>query len=170
MPKKLFLLLTLGLLLMGCSAAPEPATVEELPAATPTLTPLPEPTATLASTETAIPEPTTDPSIFGFVSSADAPIGFMLEPIVQVIFEAEMQKRVDSGEIDGFQVEGLSIIPREDGTFFAEIFYAVQADASFWPKDFGTPGDDGWVRTKCTRLDFEMPGDGYYLKNKAICN
>ena len=105
-----------------------------------------------------------------FLSHADAPVGFMLEPIAKVIFETEMQKFVDAGEIGGFQVEGLSIVPRGDGTFFAEIFYALQADASFWPEDFGTPADDGWVRGKCTRLDFEMAEDGYYLKNKAICN
>ena len=179
--KKSFVLLSLVLLLSGCGGSPAPAEAPaptNMPVERPTDAPLPTatetsqpaPTATLAPTETPLPEPTGDPSIFGFVSSADAPQGFMLEPIAQVIFEAELQKRVDAGEIGGFQIEGLSIVPRGDGTFFAEIYYAVQADASFWSQDFGTPADDGWVRGKCTRLDFDMAEDGYYLKNKAICN
>ena len=176
MPKKILLTLTLALLLTGCGSAPAPETAPTIEAPLPTITlaptetSLPEPTATLAPTETAIPEPTSDPNVFGFVSTADAPVGFMLEPIAQVIFETELQKRIDAGEIGGFQVEGLSIVPRGDGTFFAEIFYALQADASFWPEDFGTPDGSGWVRGKCTRFDFEMAEDGYYLKNKAVCN
>ena len=175
MIKKFFALFILALLLTGCGAAPVPETApaDEAPAQPATLAPtnaptetaLPEPTATLASTEAPA-----DPSLFGFISTADAPQGFMLEPVAQVIFEAQMQKRVDAGEIGGVQVEALSIVPRGDGTFFAEIFYAVQADASFWPEDFGTPDADGWVRTKCTRFDFESKEDGYYLKNKAVCN
>jgi len=175
MYKRIFIFLTLTIFLMGCASQPAPAaTVSPAPVATEGLaateTSLPEPTATLAPTETAIPEPTSDPNIFGFVSSADAPQGFMLEPIAQVIFEAALQKRVDAGEISGFQVEGLSIVPRGDGTFFAEIFYAVQSDAAFWPEDFGTPGDDGWVRDKCTIFDFEMGTDVYSLKNKKVCS
>ncbi len=179
MLKKPFLALILALLLIGCgvqpAAAPAPP-VEEFPANPPTESTLP--TATLAPTDeplpeptkTAIPEPVADPSIFGFVSTVDAPAGFMLEPVAQIIFEAELQKRVDAGEIGGFQVEGLSIVPRGDGTFFAEIFYALQADASFWSEDFGTLGDEGWVRGKCTRFDFEITEAAYFLKNKAICN
>ncbi len=171
MKKHLVLILNISLLLASCQSQSVDA-----PAATPIESPLP--TATLAPTETSLPDPTEtpllpaeiDPSLFGSVSSADAPAGFMLEPVAQFIFEAELQKRVDTGEIGGFQVEGLSIVPRGDGTFFAEIFYALQADASFWPEDFGTPGDEGWVRGKCTRFDFEMAEEGYYLKNKAICN
>ncbi len=182
MLKKISLILMLAFLLAGCGAkaspAPEamPESAANVPVQQPTTTSAPtetaqpEPTATLAPTETAIPEPTRDPNLFGFVSMADAPMGFMLEPIAQVIFEDEMQRRVDAGEFDGFQTEGLSIVPRGDGTFFAEIFYALQADASVWTEDFGTPADDGWVRGKCTRFDFEMVEEGYYLKNKAVCN
>ncbi len=172
MLKKIFLVL-IALFLAACQSSesapaptlhPAPTEIIEAPTA------MPLPTATLAPIETALPEPTSDPSIFGSVSAADAPVGFMLEPIAKVIFEAEMQKRVDAGEIGGFQVEGLSIVPRGDGTFFAEIFYALQANASFWPEDFGTPGDDGWVRGKCARFDFEMGEDAYFLKNKVVCN
>lgn len=185
MLKKIFIMLSLILLLSGCGSSPAPAkapaptntpvehaTDVPLPSVTtaPTETSQPAPTATLVPTETPLPEPTDDPSVFGFVSNADAPQGFTLEPIAQVIFEAAMQKRVDAGEISGFQTEGLSIVPRSDGTFFAEIFYAVQADASFWTEDFGTPADDGWVRGKCTRFDFEITEAAYFLKNKAICN
>ncbi len=131
MSKKIVILLILALLLTGCGSAPapEPVPVEEIPARSPTEAPLP--TATLAPTQTALPEPAAAPSIFGSVSTADAPAGFMLEPIAQVIFEAEMQKRVDAGKITAFQVESLSIVPRGDGTFFAEIFYALQGDATF---------------------------------------
>ena len=177
------------ILLVSCQSqsAPEPTlhpipSVEaptqkptDIPIPTATLAPTeaPLPTLTLAPTETALPEPTAtiaDPNIFGVVNAEDAPVGFMLEPIAKVIFEAEMQKRMDAGEIGTFQVEGLSIVPRGDGTFFAEIFYALQADVSFWPEDFGTSGDDGWVRGKCTRFDFEITEDAYFLKKKAVCN
>ena len=192
MRTKNILLLLFVLLLAGCGSQPAAAPTEApLPAAeeaviipterptdaplqtattAPTETALPEPTATLVPSETALPEPTDDPMTFGFVSSADAPVGFMLEPVAQVIFEDELQKRLDAGEFSGFQVEGLSIVPRGDGTFFAEIFYALQADAAFWPEDFGSPAEDGWVRGKCTRFDFEITADAYFLKNKAICN
>jgi hypothetical protein len=171
MKKHLVLILSISLLLASCQSQSVDA-----PAATPIESPLP--TATLAPTETSLPDPTEtplpltemDPSLFGSVSTADAPAGFMLEPIAQIIFEAEMQKRVDAGEITAFQVESMSIVPRGDGTFFAEIFYALQADASFWAEDFGTPGDEGWVRGKCTRFDFEITEDAYFLKNKAVCS
>jgi len=154
-------------------ALTEKPTGTPLPTATLVPTEAPLPTPTLLPTETALPDPTAtiaDLNIFGVINAEDAPAGFMLEPIAKVIFEAEMQKRMDTGEIGAFQVEGLSIVPRGDGTFFAEIFYALQADASFWPEDFGSPGDDGWVRGKCTRFDFEITEDAYFLKKKAVCN
>ena len=97
-------------------------------------------------------------------------MGFSLDPIAQLIFETELQKMVANGQIEGFQVERLGIYPRGDGTFYAEIFYALQADTAFWAEDFGTLGEDGWVRGKCTRFDFEIGEAVYFLKNKAICN
>lgn len=175
MLKNILIPLFLALLLVGCGAQPAAELVppaSALPTNLPTETPrptetaLPDPTATLIATET----PSIAANVFGTISAADAPAGFMLEPIAQAIFEAKMQKRVETGEIGGVSVEALSIVPRGDGTFFAEIFYTVQADASFWAEDFGTPADDGWVRGKCTRFDFEMGEDAYALKNKAVCN
>ncbi|MBT3337983.1 MAG: hypothetical protein HN855_01905 [Anaerolineae bacterium] len=169
MKRYLVLIPIIFLLLASCQSQSVDA-----PVAAPTEAPLP--TATLAptslpeSTETPLPVAEIDPSLFGSVNTADAPVGFMLEPVAQFIFEAELQKRVDAGEIGAFQVEGLSIVPRGDGTFYAEIFYALQADAAFWPEDFGTPGDDGWVRGKCTRFDFESTEEAFFLKNKKVCS
>lgn len=172
----------IALFLVACQAQNAPAptlppvekpTDTPLPTATLVSTEAPLPTPTLVPTETAFPDPTAtiaDQNVFGVVNAEDAPVGFMLEPVAKVIFEAEMQKRVAAGEIDAFQVEGLSIVPRGDGTFFAEIFYALQADAAFWPEDFGTLADDGWVRDKCTRFDFEITEDAYFLKKKTVCS
>ena len=189
----LFLLLVIILFINACQAQNAPAsTSPPAPAASPTKIPpeiptetpteIPLPTATLAPTERSLPDPTAlptetlapvigaDPDLFGFVKIDDAPMGFSLDPIAEHIFATELEKKVDAGQIAAFQVERFGIYPRSDGTFFAEIFYAIQADPSFRPEDFGTPGDDGWVRGKCTRFDFETGEEAYFLKNKAVCN
>ncbi len=189
MKKTLLFILVVILFISACQAqsAPAPTSIPA-PAASPTQIPtevpteIPLPTETLVPTETSLPEPTAlptetllptvaaDPNLFGSVKIEDAPMGFSLDPIAQHIFEAELQKLVNAGQIEDFQVERFGIYPRADGTFFAEIFYDLQADAPFWPEDFGTPGDDGWVRGKCTRFDFEITEAAYFLKNKAVCN
>ncbi|MCP4141947.1 MAG: hypothetical protein GY755_17005 [Chloroflexi bacterium] len=193
MKKTLPFLLAIILFITACQAqsAPAPTSIPA-PAATPTKIPpetpteipteVPLPTATLAPTETPLPEPTAlptetllptiaaAPDLFGAVKMEDAPMGFSLDPIAEHIFEAELQKLVDSGQIKGFQIERFGIYPRGDGTFFAEIYYALQADASFWPEDFGTLGDDGWTRGKCTLFDFLTTEEAFQLKNKKVCS
>ena len=94
----------------------------------------------------------------------------MLEPVVAQIFEAEMGKRVETGEIEAFQVESLGVYPKGDGTLYAEVFYRVQGRESFWPEDGGTLGEDGWVTGKCSRFDFVITPDAYQLKNKRLCS
>ena len=196
--KKTFpFLLVIILFITACQAqsAPAPTSIPA-PAATPTQIPpetsieipteipteIPLPTATLAPTETPLPEPTAlptetlvpaiaaDPDLFGSVKFEDAPMGFSLDPVAEHVFEAELQKMVADGQIEGFQVERFGIYPRGDGTFYAEIFYSVQADAAFWPEDFGTLSDDGWIRGKCTLFDFVTTEEEFLLKNKKICS
>ncbi len=181
MKKTLLFLLVIILFVTACQAESAPAPpVEEFPVNPPTEIPLP--IATLAPTETPLPEPTSLPTetlvpvvsadldLFGSLKIEDAPMGFSLDPIAEHIFTAELQKMVDTGQISAFRVESFGIYPRGDGTFFAEIFYSLQADASFWPEDFGTLDDEGWVRSKCTRFDFVTTEEAFLLKNKAICN
>jgi hypothetical protein len=178
--KKTFLfLLVIILFITACQAQSAPT-----PAASPTQIPTenPLPTATLALTETPLPEPTVlptetvvptvavAPDLFGSLKIEDAPIGFSLDPIAAHIFEAELQKIVDAGQIAAFRVESFGIYPREDGTFFAEIYYALQADASFWTEDFGIFDDDGWITGKCTLFDFVTTEEEFQLKNKKVCS
>ncbi|MBT3323134.1 MAG: hypothetical protein HN392_12695, partial [Anaerolineae bacterium] len=144
----------------------------EVPLETATLAPTEEPLLepTALPTETLAPILDVDSNLFGAVNMADAPTGFILDPIAAFIFEAELQKRVDTGEIIAFQVESFGIYPRGDGTFYAEIFYALEADSSFWPEDFGTQAEDGWTRGKCTLFDFLTTEEEFQLRNKRVCN
>ncbi|MBT3313345.1 MAG: hypothetical protein HN390_01910 [Anaerolineae bacterium] len=175
--KLLFLILIIAFFITACQAESAPAPMPlpaptEVPSQVPTETPteLPIPTATFVPTETPIVIAAPVSDVFGSVSMADAPMGFSLDPIAAHIFEAELQKMVDVGQIEGYQIESFGIYPRGDGTFFAEIFYAVQADATFWVEDFGSAGDDGWVRGKCTLFDFVTTEEEFQLKNKKVCS
>ena len=94
----------------------------------------------------------------------------MLEPIVSQIFEGELAKLVEAGEIEAFQVESLGVYPKGDGTLYAEVFYRVKTGESFWPEDGGTLGEDGWVTGKCSRFDFVITPEEYQLKNKRLCS
>ena len=156
-PTKLTILLSLTLLLSACGTQSAPATPP------PTLEPAPAPTSTLAFTPTPA-------DLFGSVDSADVQPGLMLEPVVSQIFEAEMGKRVETGEIEAFQVESLGVYSKGDGTLYAEVFYRVQAGELFWPEDGGALGEDGWVTGKCSRFDFVITPDAYQLKNKRLCS
>lgn len=174
MKNKIFLLLLI-LILSACQSqsAPPPEPIESpaevsLPTATISPTEIPLPTEALAVASPETVEVPTD--LFCSVNSADVQPGFMLNPVVSQIFEGELQKLVDLGSIEAFQVEGLSVLTREDGSLFAEIFYALKATQNFWPDDFGTLGEDGWVNGKCTIFDFIITDEEYQLKNKRVCS
>ncbi len=187
---KIFLFTTIIFLMVSCqsqSAVPPTSLPASAEAPTQIPTEISLPTATLSPTETSLPEPTALPTetatlippspteaiasdVFGFINAADAKIGFILDPIVGQIFEIEMQKRVDSREIEAFQVESLGLYPRADGTLYAEVFYSVKTDNPFWPEDFGTPAEGGWTTGKCTRFDFESTPESFFLTNKKVCS
>ena len=156
-PTKFPILLSVILFLPACGTQSTPLVP------LPTLKPAPTPTSTPAFTPTPA-------YLFGSVDSADLQPGLMLEPVVSQIFEAEMEKHVEFGEIEAFQVESLGVYPKGDGTLYAEIFYRVQAGETFWPEDGGTLGEDGWVTGKCGRFDFVITPDAYQLKNKRLCS
>ncbi|MBN1454274.1 MAG: hypothetical protein JW963_24865 [Anaerolineales bacterium] len=132
-------------------------------ASPPALEPDPTPTSKPAFT----PTPT---DLFGALDADEVQPGLMLEPVVAQIFEAEMGKRVEAGEIEAFQVESLGVYPKGDGMLYAEVFYRVQAGETFWPEDGGTLGEAGWVTGKCSRFDFLITPDEYQLKNKRLCS
>ena len=94
----------------------------------------------------------------------------MLEPVVSQIFERELDKFVETGEIEAYQVESLGVYPKGDGTLYAEVFYTVQSAEPFWPEDGGMPGDDDWITGKCSRFDFIITPEEYQLKNKRLCS
>ena len=157
MKTKLYLILIILLFLSACQT-------QSAPVAEPTpLPPPPAPTATQAPTA-----PPTD--LFGSISSDEAQAGLMLEPVVAQIFEGEMSKRVEAGEIEAFQVESLGVYPKGDGTLYAEVFYRVKAGDPFWLEDGGTLGEDDWVTGKCSRFDFMITPEAYQLKNKRLCS
>ena len=94
----------------------------------------------------------------------------MLEPVVSQIFESELEKLVEAGEIEAYQVERLGVYPKGDGTLYAEVFYANQSEESLWPEDGGMIGEDGWATSKCSRFDFVITPEEYQLKNKRLCS
>jgi hypothetical protein len=155
---KLHLLLPLLLLLTACQT-------QSAPAPTP-LPPTHAPTATLES----IPPTEIPTDLFGFINSNEAQTGLMLEPVVSQIFEGELDKLVEAGEIESYQVESLGVYPKDDGTLYAEVFYAIQSGEPFWPEDGGIPGEGGWITGKCSRFDFVINPEEYQLENKRLCS
>ena len=137
---------------------------QSVPAApAPTLEPALAPTSTPAFTATPA-------DLFGALNADEVQAGLMLEPVVSKIFEKEMGKHVEAGEIEAFQVESLGVYPKGDGTLYAEVFYRVRAGETFWPEDGGALGEDGWVTGKCSRFDFLITPEEYQLKNKRLCS
>ena len=158
MQNKLLYIIIIPLLLTACQTG-----------SAPTPTPLPPTSAPTATVESVLPtEIPTD--LFGSVSSDEAQTGLMLEPIVSQIFEGELDKLVETGEIASYQVESLGVYPKGDGMLYAEVFYTVQSGEPFWPEDGGMPGEDGWVTGKCSRFDFVITPEEYQLKNKRLCS
>jgi hypothetical protein len=150
-----YFILIILLFLSACQtqsapAAP-PSTLEPAPTSTPAFTPTPV-------------------DLFSAIDADEVQPGLMLEPVAAQVFEAEMGKRVEAGEIETFQVERLGVYPKGDGTLYAEIFYRVKAGESFWAEDGGTLGEDGWVTGKCSRFDFLITPEEYQLKNKRLCS
>jgi len=145
MQNKPYLILITLFLLTACGTQSAPA------APAPTLEPAP------ASTATPTPAFTpTQTDLFGSVDSTDVQPGLMLEPIVAQIFERELQRHVDVGAIEAFQVESLGVYPKGDGTLYAEVFYRIKAGDPFWPEDGGTLGEADWVTGKCSRFDSDV--------------
>ena len=93
----------------------------------------------------------------------------MLEPVVAQIFELSLEKWVEAGQIEAFEVERLGVYPKGDGTLYAEVYYRVQTDAVFWPEDGGVT-EDGWITGKCSRFDFVVTENEYQLLNKRLCS
>jgi hypothetical protein len=158
-------------LLSSCGKAQAfpPAVATSLPAESlPTETSIP-PTATLLiSTDTPIPAPTQDPTIFGSIGTGEIQ-AFALEPVANAIFSKTMDGFVTGGQIQEYQVTSVKIFPGSNG-LLSEIIFNIRSTDPNWIAEGGTPGDDNWLKGMCYRFDFFTTDTEYQLKNRRLCS
>lgn len=164
-------LLTAVFLLSGCGKAQAlpPVVVTSLPAESLSTETSRPPTATvLPPTDTPIPAPTQDPTIFGSIGTGEIQ-AFALESIASAIFNKTMDGFVAAGRIQEYQVTSVKIFPGSNG-LLSEIIFSAKTTDPAWIAEGGTPGDDNWLNSMCYRFDFFTTDTEYQLKNRRLCS
>jgi len=164
-------LLIAGFLLSSCGKAQAfpPAVATSLPAEPLSTETNSSPTATAPPpTDTPIPAPTQDPTIFGSIGTGEIQT-FALEPVASAIFNKTMDGFVVAGGIQEYQVTRVRIFPGSSG-LLSEIIFNVKTTDPAWIAEGGTPGDDNWLNGMCYRFDFFTTDTEYQLKNRRLCS
>src|SRR5512145_2772383 len=138
--------IALAMLLTGCAkqaqAVPPTATASPtatvLPSETPTETPYPTPLQSLP------PDPTADPSLFGTIYQSEIQ-AFALESVASAIFSRTLDRFVDAGRIQEYQVMRVTVFPSGSGDLLSEITFNVRATDPSWLEGSGTQAADNWI-------------------------
>lgn len=164
--------IALTILLAGCAKQPQPIlptatvpppTATVLPSETPTETPYPTPLQSLP------PDPTADLSLFGTIYQSEIQ-AFALESVANAIFSRTLDRFVDAGRIQEYQVMHVTVFPSGSGGLLSEVTFNVRATDLSWLEGSGTPAADNWINNKCYRFDFVTTETEFQLKNRRACS
>jgi len=156
-------------LLAGCGKQAQ-TTAASVATATlaPTETRVPDTATPLPPTETPIPVPTQDPTVFGAIGTNEIQ-AFVLESVVSAIFNKTMDGFVADGSVQEYQIISVTVFPGGDG-LLAEVIFSVKSNDPIWLADGGVQLADGWISNGCSRFDFFTTDTEYQLKNKRLCS
>jgi hypothetical protein len=168
MKKMRFLLLVLLLLLSACDKQVQTVSPTAAPTAIPANT-------KIASTETptsvpvtsTFPGPTADPTIFGAIGTGEIQ-AYALESVANAIFKKAMDSFVVEGQIQEYQVTGVTVFPGSNG-LLAEIIFNLSTSDPAWIPEGAAPTNDNWFNGQCFRFDFFTTETEYQLKNQRLC-
>ena len=166
-------LLILIFLLSGCgkqaqAVAPAATSIPATATLAPTETSIPATATSIPPTETPIPLPTLDPTVFGAIGTGEIQ-AFALESVANAIFKKTMDGFVSSGTVQEYQVTSVTIFPGSSG-LLSEIIYNVRTTDLNWLSDGGAQSADGWINGNCSRFDFFTTETEYQLKNRRLCS
>jgi len=174
MKKSRSALLVVIFFLAGCAkqaqttATPIATSVPATATLSPTETRIPETATPFPPTETSIPVPTLDPTVFGAIGTNEIQ-AFVLESVVSAIFNKTLDGFVADGSIQEYQIISVTVFPGGDG-LLAEAIYSVRTTDPIWLADGGAQLADGWIANNCSRFDFFTTNTEYQLKNKRLCS
>jgi hypothetical protein len=133
-----------------------------------TETRIPDIVTSLPPTETSIPVPTQDPTVFGSIGMGEVQAG-AIESVAIAIFNKSLDGFVANGSVQEYQIISVTVFPGDDG-LLAEVIYSVKTTDPAWLADGGIQLADGWISNGCSRFDFFTTETEYQLKNKRLCS
>ena len=133
-----------------------------------TETRIPDIVTSLPPTETSIPVPTQDPTVFGSIGMGEVQAG-AIESVAIAIFNKSLGGFVANGSVQEYQIISVTVFPGDDG-LLAEVIYSVKTTDPAWLADGGIQLADGWISNGCSRFDFFTTETEYQLKNKRLCS
>ena len=155
-----YFLLIFIVILTGC-AKPAQSVAPTSIVAIPSVTLIPP-------TETPIPAPTQDPTVFGAIGTGEIQ-AFALESVASAIFQKTMDGFIADGRIQEYQVTSVTVFPGGNG-LISELIFNVRTTDPGWIAEGGTPADNHWLNAQCYRFDFFTTDTEYQLKNRRLCS
>jgi hypothetical protein len=159
--------LALILLLAGC--AKQAQAVPPTATASPTATVLPTETPYTTPLQSLPPDPTADPSLFGTIYQSEIQ-AFALESVANAIFSRTLDRFVDAGRIQEYQVMRVTVFPSGSGGLLSEITFNVRTTDLSWLEGSDAQAADDWINNKCYRFDFVTTETEFQLKNRRACS